>query len=126
MNQVSFEYPEIYEFNWIESSQSARESKWIMDHKNGESVHRWFKQISQSYSKLEPMQLNSIDFWDSLAKRCKYIPFAHLTHFVSTYLANQLQNRQLFDIALTFNEINKIQSINLCHCLPITIEETIL
>ena len=37
-------------------------------------------------------QLNS---WDSFVKCCKYIPFAHLPDLLPTYLANQLQSRQL-------------------------------
>ena len=66
----------------------------------------WFL---QSHGKLERIQLmrfihiSSIHLWDSFAKSCKYIPFAHLPHLLPTYSANQLQSRQSFGIAGTSN-----------------------
>ena len=70
------------------------------------TIQVWFL---QSYGKLERIQLmrfihiSSIHLWDSFAKCCKYIPFAHLPHLLPTYLANQLQSRQSFDVAGTSN-----------------------
>ena len=44
---------------------------------------------------------HSIHSWDLFAKCCRYISFVHLPDLLPTYLANQLQSRQLIDVAGT-------------------------
>ena len=60
------------------------------------TIQVWF---FQSYGKLERIQLNSIHSWDWMQNAANVHPFAHLPHLLPTYLANQLQSSQLFDVA---------------------------
>ena len=65
--------------------------------------------LSQSYGKLEPIQLNSIHSWASIQIAAN----TPLSTFASTpphlNLANQLQSSQLFDVAGTYESCINFQ-----------------
>ena len=73
------------------------------------------------------IHISSIHFWDSFEKCCKYIPFAHLPKLLPTYLAISVSKQTDIWCCWHFKQLHwfSMRSIfYLCHCLPLTIEET--
>ena len=120
------------QFNSIHFSWCSKETRfpipnYICIEVNSSSM------ILTQLAKLEQIQLmrfihiSSIHLWDSFAKCCKYIPFAHLPHLLSTFLANQLQidnNLMLLalqTVAFIFNEIDNNVSFTSVIILPLSL-----